>query len=95
MKADEPGERVVKYGMGASEQDKLVERHFTVTQEEQAITGFHFARTLRIAPWIRSVLGLRPKREQPAQAIEEPEVARPAPSPEPEPDDLRKSLGLS
>lgn len=52
MRADEPREHVVKYGMGAMEQDKLVERHFHVTEEEQAITAFYFAHTLRIGPWI-------------------------------------------
>jgi hypothetical protein len=91
MKADEPGIPVIKYGMAAMDEDKLVERHFKVREEEQAITAFHFARTLRLAPWIRSVLAWIPKREQPVQAIAEPEAAPPAP----EPNDLRRSLGLS
>lgn len=84
-------EPVVKYGMGASEQDKLVERHFTVTQDEKAITAFHFAHALRIGPWLRSKLGWIPKRAEPVLPVVEAEPAPVAPPP----DDLRKALGLS
>ena len=93
MKADEPAERVVKYGMAAMDEDKLVERHFKVTQDDQAITAFHFAHALRIGPWLRSKLGWIPKRAGPAALTIEPEVPTP-PAAHPE-DDLRKSLGLS
>ena len=93
MKADEPAERVVKYGMAAMDEDKLVERHFTVTQDDQAITAFHFAHALRMGPWLRSKLGWIPKRAGPVSPFVEPEVPAP-PAAQPE-DDLRKSLGLS
>jgi len=93
MKADEPAERVVKYGMAAMDEDKLLERHFTVTQDDQAITAFHFAHALRIGPWLRSKLGWIPKRAGPVAPFVEPEVPAP-PAAQPE-DDLRKSLGLS
>lgn len=93
MKADEPGVPVVKYGMGASEQDKLVERHFHVTEEEQAITAFHFAHGLRMGPWIERMLSRVRRRERPVAPVAQPEP--PEPEVAPPPDDLRRSLGLS
>ena len=89
MKADEPAERVVKYGMAAMDEDKLVERHFKVTQDDQAITAFHFAHALLIAPWLRSVMTGNPRRDQPIDAGHDAVVTPPAE------EDLRKSLGLS
>lgn len=93
MRADEPREHVVKYGMGAMEQDKLVERHFHVTEEEQAITAFYFAHTLRIGPSIQRVLSRVRGRERPVEPVTQPEPPEPAAAPPP--DDLRRSLGLS
>jgi hypothetical protein len=85
MKAEEPSEPLVKYGMAASEQDRLVARHFKVTQEERAVTAFHFAHALSLGPLI-----LTPSsrvEEQAAPSVAEPYVAPPQ-------DDLRRSLGL-
>ena len=93
MKADEPADPVVKYGMAAMDEDKLVERHFKVTQDDQAITAFHFAHALRIGPWLRSKLGWIPERAGPVALTVEPEAPAP-PAAQPE-DDLRRSLGLS
>jgi hypothetical protein len=95
MKADEPAERVVKYGMAAMDEDKLVERHFKVTQDDQAITAFHFAHALRIGPWLRSKLGWIPKRTGPVALTVEPELSQLTPADTAPADDLRKSLGLS
>lgn len=95
MKAEEPGSRVavVKYGMGASEQHKIVERHFKVREEEQAIAGLRVAHMLRVGPSLSRALANRadavppPSYVPPATTITE---AVPAP-----PDDLRGSLGLT
>lgn len=91
MKAEEPGDRVpiVKFGMGASEQHKIVERHFAEAQERQAIAEYHFAHALVVAPVLRAAfdrIGKRSPEEQPVVIAAAPEAASP--------DELRKSLGL-
>ena len=94
MKAEEPGSHIpiVKYGMGASEQHKIVERHFAVAQEERAISAFHVAYALYMAPFLRALID----RDEGQEAAPSP----PAPSVVIEADvlvpaDLRQSLGLS
>jgi hypothetical protein len=95
MKAEEPGSRVpvVKYGMGVTEQDKFVQRHFKVAEEEQAIAAFRFAHMLRVVP------GLMRAFAKPADAAPVPTYVPPAATvtePVPAaPDDLRGSLGLT
>lgn len=94
MKAEEPGSRVpiVKYGMGASEQYKIVERHFSVMEERRAISAFYVAHAMRMAPFIRALFDREemqvtaPSPSAPSVAIEA-DVLKPA--------DLRQSLGLS
>ena len=58
MKAEEPGSRVsaVKYGMAASEQHRLVERHFAVLLDERAIIAAHVAHALRVGPSLRAAM---------------------------------------
>ena len=92
MKAEEPGDRVpvVKYGMGASEQHKIVERHFAVAQERQAIADYHFANALLIGPALRAAFDSIGKR-----VSHPPPVVTAAESATFAPDDLRSSLGLS
>lgn len=53
MKADEPPTRVVKYGMAASEQHRLVERHFAVMHDQKAISAAHIAHALQVGPSLR------------------------------------------
>lgn len=49
-------DRIVKYGMPASESEKLVERHFEVTLTERAIADAKFAHALRQGPKLRAAL---------------------------------------
>jgi hypothetical protein len=63
MKAEEPRSApVVKYGMGASEQNRLVERHFAVMQEERLISRLHLDHALQIGPAVRGALDKIRKR---------------------------------
>lgn len=73
MKTEEPGDRVpvVKYGMGASEQHKIVERHFAVMEERQAIDAAQLAHALHVGPSLRAAMeniGKRPKPTLPPPA---------------------------
>lgn len=92
MKAEEPGDRVpiVKFGMGASEQHKIVERHFAEAQERQAIADYHFANALVVAPVLRAAfdrIGKRASEKRHVVIVAAPDALTL--------DDLRKSLGLS
>ena len=90
MKADEPHEPLVKFGMVESEQHKIVERHFAEAQERQAIADYHFAHALAVAPALRAAfdrIGKRAPGEPPVVIVAAPDA--------PAPDDLRNSLGLS
>ena len=95
MKTEEPGSHVavVKYGMAASEQDKIVERHFIVMEEERALAALRFAHMLRVGPALSRALATRadvapsPTYAPPAATVTERVPAAP--------DDLRGSLGLT
>ena len=90
MKADEPQERLVKFGMVAKYQDKILERHAIVAAEQRAISNFWFAYALHVGPALRAVFDRIGKRKPDAAAIQT--VSEPAAA---APDDLRRSLGLS
>lgn len=91
MKAEDPGSqvRIVKFGMGESEQHKIVERHFAVARERQAIADYHFTHALLLGPALRAAFDRIGKR-----APDEPSVVIVAAPEVPAPDDLRASLGL-
>jgi hypothetical protein len=91
MKADEPQERLVKFGMVAKYQDKILERHAIVAAEQRAISNFWFAYALHVGPALRAAFDRISKRKpEPATAIRL--VTEPAATTT---DDLRRSLGLS
>lgn len=48
---------IVKYGLPASQSEKLVERHFEVTLTERAIADAQFAHALRVGPELSAALG--------------------------------------
>lgn len=91
MKADEPTVAPVKYGMAATEQHRIVERHFVVMHERQAIDAAQLAHALRVGPLLRVTMegiGTRPKPTQPPAAP----MARQMPDTAPK--GLRERLGL-
>lgn len=90
MKADEPHLPLVKYGMTAEYQDRLVERHFAVLGEDRAISAFHFAQALHAGPKLCAAPN---KNRQEPQTAPVPVVLMPEPAAEPM--DLRGMLGLS
>ena len=49
-------DRIVKYGLPASQSEKLVERHFEVTLTERFIAEAEFARILREGPKLAAAL---------------------------------------
>ena len=49
-------DRIVKYGLPASESEKLVERHFEVTLLGRAVADAVFAHALRQGPKLRQAL---------------------------------------
>jgi len=91
MKAEEHGSRVriVKYGMGESEQHKILERHVTVMEDRRAIANYHFAHVLARGPALRAAFDSMSK-----QAPAQPPVVTPAPPAALATDDLRSLLGL-
>ena len=50
MKAD-------KYGLPASEADKIIERHFVVNHERKLLDDLHFAYAMRVGPGLAAALG--------------------------------------
>jgi hypothetical protein len=103
MKADEPQAPIVKYGMATDETDRMVQRHFDVTEEQHAIAGGVLDHNLRVACIAKALLdGQAAPEPLPAPiALPEvesaPEVAPPAvvTSQRARPDNLRERLGLS
>lgn len=102
MSADEP--RIAKYGMPASQSQRVVDNHFVVTQERALFKELHFQHALRVGPSLRAALdalagrGAAPARVvQNAPAATAP-VAPSAPLPRVarrgSPDGLRERLGL-
>ena len=91
MKADEPHEPLVKFGMAAKYQDKILERHAIVAAEQRATSNFWFAYALHVGPALRAAFDRISKRApepvSPIKTVPGPVAAAP--------DDLRKSLGLS
>ena len=94
MKAEEPGSRIpnVNYGMGVSEQHKIVERHFAVMEERRAISAFHVAHALYMAPVLRALFDADDKE---GSAPSPPATSVVIEADVPAPADLRQSLGLS
>lgn len=100
--SDEP--RIAKYGMPASESQRVVDNHFVVTQERALIHQRHFEHALRVGPGLRAALNaLAGKDTAPAPVVqEEPASSAPVPAPLPlpriarrgSPDGLRERLGL-
>ncbi len=91
MKAEEPGSqvRIVKFGMGESEQHKILERHVAVLAEKRAIDDYHFERALVLGPALCAAFASGSKR-----ALAQRPVVNSPPPAAPAPDDLRTLLGL-
>ena len=102
MSAEEP--RIAKYGLPASESQRVVDNHFVVTEERALLYQRHFEHALRVGPGLRAALdALAGKDNAPAPVAQEVPVApAPAPAPAPlprvarrgSPDGLRERLGL-
>ena len=84
MKADEPMEPLVKFGLPASEQHRIVERHEAVSRDRHIIADLHFAHMLAVGPALCAAFA-RVGRPEPVV------IAKPEPA---APDDLRAALGL-
>lgn len=102
MSADEP--RIAKYGLPASESQRVVDNHFVVTQERALLKELHFQHALRVGSGLRAALdALSGKGSTPAPVAQGVPVApapTSAPAPVPRvarrgsPDGLRERLGL-
>lgn len=90
MKADEPQEPLVKFGLPISEQHKILERHASVMEERRVIADLHYYRALTLDPVLRAAfdrIGKQAPEPVPPTPIADEPVAD-------APGGLRRSLGL-
>lgn len=95
MKAEEPESRVpvVKYGMGAEDQTRIVDRHFQIAREQDLLAGHVFASALQQLPALKMALERIAGKPLAAPVVAVP--AKSAPRAEPPPRSLRQLLGLT
>lgn len=75
----------------ADDRAAIVQRHFTVMAEEQAIDRLWFAHALHVGPAVRAALNRIRRRGEPASTVPAPTPTDPVNA---EPQDLRGLLGL-
>jgi hypothetical protein len=103
MKAGEPRAPIVKFGMTTDESQRMVQHHFDLMDDRQAVAAGVLDHNLRTACIAKALLDGQPASEPLPMPVALPE-AEPAPEVAPpiaavtqraRPDNLRERLGLS